>query len=95
LKTGGTDGQVLLELVFSAAGVALVLAGAGWVLRAEWQRARCAYVVFERTHERLVGLPEQGVSVSVRVSERPGSVLGEGRCGGANERVEMAKLEGP
>ena len=82
-----------MELVLSAAGVALVLAGAGWVLKAEWQRARCAHLVFERTHERLVGVPERGISISVRVSEDASSVQGEGICGDAVERVEMRKLE--
>lgn len=89
----GESGQVLIELVISAASVALVLAGAGWVLKAEWHRARCAHLVFERTHERLVGAPERGVSVSVRVTEDPVSVRGEGLCGTAIEQVELRKLE--
>lgn len=86
-----TRGQALVELVASATGVVLALSGASWVLRTEWDRARCAYLVFERAHERLVGLP--GGMGKVNVFEDDDAVRGEAKCGSAVERVELRRLE--
>jgi hypothetical protein len=87
-------GHATLELALTATTVTLVLAGAAWLVRAEWKRGQCAYVVFERTHARLTGRPPLArASVAVRLAEDDGGVTGEADCGEARERVRLPKLE--
>lgn len=95
MKTGSESGQAAIELLLSAFAAILTFAGVGAVLRGEWQRLHCAHLVFERTHERLIGgggirLPDR-IRVSIR--EDAISVTGEARCGRASESVTLYKLE--
>jgi hypothetical protein len=91
------SGQSTLEFSLSAAMLALVLSASGWLLRAEWDRGRCAYLVFEETHARLIGarLRESGFGSrsGVTIEETSQEVRGSGRCGGATELVALPKLE--
>jgi hypothetical protein len=73
--------------------VILTLSGAGWVLRAEWDRARCAYLVFEVTHSKLVGAPAPATPAPVSVTDQGDSVVGHGVCGQSTETVRLPKLE--
>lgn len=55
-------GQASLEFAISATVIAVLLSGAGWVLKAEWDRGRCAYLTFERTHSVLTDTEESPAS---------------------------------
>jgi hypothetical protein len=87
------SGQATLEFSVSATLIALVLTGAGWILKVNWERAQCAYLVFETTHARVMGRIEPRQSqVQVLITESPSSIQGEGKCGDHTERVVMQKL---
>jgi len=74
--------------------VLITLTGAGWLLKAYWDRTRCAYLVFEVAHARLVGRVLPGpIRVNVSIGEDARSVQGEGVCGSARERVDLNRLE--
>lgn len=81
--------EFLLGLLFSCAAVA----AACGLLRAEWDRTRCAYVTFEATHARLTGSRARQ-DLRVRLSEDAEEVRGEGSCGSARESVRLPRLEG-
>ena len=82
-----------MEFTVSSFGVVLAVTAAAWVLQTEWQRARCAYQVFEGTHSKLVGYPGYLWQNHVLVIERSDSFEGEGHCGLSQEHVELKKLE--
>jgi hypothetical protein len=81
----------LAEFLISSLLVVATLSGAGWVLHAEWDRARCAYLVFEKTHSRLNGHPSAD-SFEILISEDAEQVEGTGSCRYARERVSFKKL---
>ena len=87
------SGQVTLELVVSFSLLSLVLAGAGWLLKLELDRARCAYLVFESAHARLSGRSGPEPRIEIQVSESEASVKAVGRCGSGALTVELPKLE--
>ena len=89
----GQKGQTLLEFTVSAAMLALVISGSGWLLRVEWERSRCAFLVFEKTHARLTGTNPPRTQVRIIIREKPDSVEGEGKCGNSIEHVEFDRLE--
>lgn len=86
------NGQATLELILSSALVILTLTGSGWLLKAQWERSKCAYLVFEATHARLSGRPFALSRVQVRISEDESAVRGEGVCGGSVEKVVLPRL---
>ena len=88
-----SEGQTLIEFVFSSALVVLTVAGAGFLFKAEWQRAKCAYVVFEKTHAKVVGSGDPVPGVPVTFEETEDGVSGSALCGRAQERVSLPKLE--
>ena len=89
----GKGGQVLIEFVASV-GVALaLLAGAGMLFHEEWQRTRCAYAVFEKAHAALIGGLSFASTVPVSLTRGETFVEGQARCGQANERVRLPRLE--
>lgn len=87
----------LIELAVSSILVAITLSGSGWLLQAEWQRGRCAYLVFEKAHGRLVGAPASplgdGPGTRIVISEDSSSVRGDGQCQDAHEQTGFNKLE--
>lgn len=91
------SGQTTLELILSLTLIAVTLTGAGWLLHAQWTRAKCAYLVFEHTRSRLSGIlayrPGQSAKVSIRIHEDENEVQGSGICGEAREKVSLRKLE--
>ncbi len=91
----GKSGQTTLELLISGSLVVLMLTGAGWVFRAQWNRAKCAFLVFEHTHARLVGSVSLQRPASYRISilDGPTDVIGEAQCKDAHEKVVFKKLE--
>ena len=87
------EGQAVLDLLITSTLIALTITGAGWVLRAQWDRARCAHLVFEKAHARLFGLGPGALSVGLRVADAGDAVEAEAQCGDARERVRLRKLE--
>jgi hypothetical protein len=86
-------GQTLIEFIFSSALVMLAIGGSGWLFKAEWQRAKCAYIVFEKTHAKIVGSADPEPQELVFFSESEDGLSGESTCGQARERVSLPKLE--
>ena len=81
----------MLEFILSATLTLTLLVGAGSLFRHEWDRVRCAHLVFEATHARLVGAPFY--QHEVRFQESHSSVLGQASCGKSFEVVELPRLE--
>lgn len=90
---GGEKGQALVELQVGCLLAVLTLVGSLQVLRAEWERLRCAHLVFQATHDALhgehVGI---GRRFQVRIAESEDSVSGEAWCGKARETVTLKRL---
>jgi hypothetical protein len=82
----------LTELLISSALILVTLSGAGWVLRAQWDRTRCAYLAFEKTRAKLQG-SEVAWSAQIRFRENADSLETQVTCGGATEKVSLKKLE--
>jgi hypothetical protein len=92
-RTDSCRGQALAEFSVCLFAVIATLWGTTRALRAEWERARCAYQVFEAVHARLVGssIP-RGIS-GVQIQEGPSKVRGTKFCGPAREEVSLERLE--
>ena len=88
-----SQGQALVELLLSSTLVMLCIAGSGWLFKLEWDRARCAYVVFEKTHAKVVGASDPEPRVFVALEESEAGVSGSARCGQAREEVSLPHLE--
>lgn len=89
------SGQATLEVLVSSTLVLVVFAGAGWVLRAAWERGKCAALVFEATRGAL-SREHRPLAVELSISESDEALVGEARCGArrpAIERVGFRKLE--
>jgi hypothetical protein len=86
---------VLSEFLLAAILVVTTLSASTSVLWAEWERARCAYQVFEHTHAARNRTTRFGIgrprSLSIRRS--PDGVEGSGRCGDSVEKVFLPWLE--
>jgi hypothetical protein len=90
------QGQTLIEFLLSSGLVVVVLAGAGWLLRVHWERSKCVYIVFEKTHARLNGVSRPTLQgPPVRLTESPDHVTGEATCGPLRqpEQVRLRKLK--
>jgi len=93
-----TSGQSLVEFLLGLIPVTLVLAGAVILLKAQWDRIRCAHLVFEKTHEQMIKGETPlsgpiGISGDAIVAETPTGFIGKAVCGNSRERVELPKLE--
>jgi hypothetical protein len=89
------SGQAIVEVLISSTLVLILFAGAGWVLRAAWDKGRCAALVFEVTRGALAR-EHRRTSMEIAISESDIAMVGEGRCGDrrpAIERVGFRKLE--
>ncbi len=89
------SGQVLLEFVGSLLILVPLAFGLSSVVWAEWLRARCAVQVFEIAHaERIGARPlNRGAPREIRVTSNVDGLSARGRCGRAEERVELPWLE--
>ena len=54
------EGQALVEFAIGLLLVTGVVAGAGVLLRAQWERFRCAREGFETAHARMIGAQTLG-----------------------------------
>lgn len=92
LRSAAQSGQTTLELSVTAALISITLVGAGWLIRAQWDRAKCAYLVFESTHATRAGrLQKPSLLVSISTGDQ--EFTGVGLCGKARETVRLRKLE--
>ena len=90
------SGQSLVELMISFALVTVTVTGATWILQAEWNRSKCAFLVFQATRESLNGTPsplQTTARSGVQITESGIEVTGEAHCGEALETVHLRKLE--
>ncbi len=78
-------GQSLVEFSLSALVLVTFLVACSFVLKAQWDRAKCAYIVFEKTHQRVIRERSD--------RSRPYGVRGRGLCGGVEERVDLPWIE--
>jgi hypothetical protein len=88
-------GQTTVEFVLGSSLLFIAITGAGWVLKASWDRAQCAYLVFENTHAKVTGRSVSQSPIRIRFSENPQFVEGSGRCGFFHESVQIRKLVNP
>ena len=85
-------GQALLEFLGSSILAVIVIAGASFMLLDQWHRGKCAYLVFENTHLRLLGIQVNLLPV-IQIEENEQGFLAVGRCGRMTEKVRLPKLE--
>jgi hypothetical protein len=88
-----SQGQSLVEFIFSLMLSLACLSMAGSYFRSIWLRSQCAYLVFEKTHLHLIGAAEPGSGGQIQIYKSPFQVTGEGRCGKVFEKVELPHLE--
>ncbi len=62
-------GQALVEFSFSVLLIVVLVFLCGLVLKAEFERLRCAHEVFEQTHQRLVQGRDESGSVSLHSNQ--------------------------
>jgi hypothetical protein len=96
-------GQALIELLGSLSLLVLAVTGGGTLLKTEWNRLKCAYLVFEIGHQKLTQEANDADSGrSVRIDYENGlvnvQVQGEGilasaQCGQSHESVKLPNLE--
>lgn len=90
-------GQTTVELIASLSTVVLTITAAGWLMKVEWDRGKCAYIVFEKTHAQathsLPPLFTWGSDMPVQVQNVPGGTEGTGICGQSAERVSLPQLD--
>jgi hypothetical protein len=89
-------GQTTFELLASASLLMITVSGMGYLFKAEWDRGKCAYLVFEKTHAAAMN-PSQSdffsVGSVVQTEDLPDSVKGIALCHGSPEIVSIPKLE--
>ena len=90
-------GQSTVELLVSASVLMITLTGVGWIFKAEWDRGKCVYVVFEKTHAALIGAPSPNpprwMDSPSAVENLPQGAKGLALCGGSPETVSLPSLE--
>jgi len=90
-------GQSTVELLISVSVLMITLSGVGWVFKAEWDRGKCIYFVFEKTHAALIGTKSLNSSrwmdSPIDVQNLPEGAKGVALCGGSPETVSLPQLE--
>jgi hypothetical protein len=90
-------GQSTVELLISVSVLMITLSGVGWVFKAEWDRGKCVYFVFEKTHAALVGTKSlhssRWMDSTIVVQSLPEGAKGTALCGGSPETVSLPQLE--
>lgn len=91
------SGQSAVELLASISTVVVAVSVAGFMLKVEWDRGKCAYIVFEKTHAQVANslppLNPWGGEVPVQVQNLPDSAEGNGLCGQSTEAVSLPQLD--
>jgi hypothetical protein len=89
-------GQTTVELLASASLLMITVSGMGYLFKAEWDRGKCAYLVFEKTHAAATGSTDGLFSLTnsqVQTQDFPDSTKGIALCKGTPELVSIPKLE--
>jgi hypothetical protein len=91
------NGQSTLEFLTSASLLMITVTGVGWLFKAEWERGKCAYLVFEKTHAAVTGAPSLDFSLDkdtfIQIQDQPDGKKGIAFCKGTPETVSIPKLE--
>jgi hypothetical protein len=91
------NGQVMVELLAAIVSVAVTISFAGWFLKVEWDRGKCAYIVFEHTHAEVSNSTPPRTppwfSAPIEIHDLPDTVQGSSQCGQAEESVMLPKLD--
>ncbi len=86
------QGQALVEWSVGSVVLLLFLVGEAHVLKLQWQRTRCAILVFELTHQaRARGRDSLSVRDGLTFDDR--GVRGRRTCAGVTEKVDLPWLE--
>jgi hypothetical protein len=90
-------GQSTVELLISVSVLMITVSGVGWVFKAEWDRGKCVYFVFEKTHAALIGTKSPNsrrwMDSPIDVQSLPEGAKGVALCGGSPEMVSLPQLE--
>ncbi|MEO5968903.1 MAG: hypothetical protein ABIQ95_03175 [Bdellovibrionia bacterium] len=104
----GNSGQALAEFIYFSVCSASIVGTAGFILKQEWDRSKCAYLVFEYTHNYLVhpdtvvaeipfsksSLRRSGMSdFAFHIEAHSHQIIGTGQCGNHIEKVRLPMLE--
>lgn len=89
------SGHALVELIGSLGLITSVLIGAASIIRAEWEWAQCAVLVFEKVHAQLTHSPDPYPQSRhpVWIKNLGTHLQGEARCGSAHETLSLPQLE--
>jgi hypothetical protein len=87
-------GQTTVELLVSTSLLVIAVSGMGYLFKAEWDRGKCAYLVFEKTHAAVTsGSAPESQDSQVQTEDLPDSVRGVALCRGTPEIISIPKLE--
>lgn len=78
-SVNGSRGQAVLEFSIISLVIFTFVMGCLLIFKAEWDRLRCSYSVFESTHRRLVQGRQQGFDAPSEVVRGLRSNLGSAR----------------
>lgn len=87
------SGQATLELSLSSGLILVAVMAGSWLIKAEWDRARCAHLVFQKTHDQLTQERHSPLRFEVKITESDQKVRGQKTCGKSVETVELPKLQ--
>lgn len=85
------SGQTVLEFILGALPLVAVLTGGVMVFHAEWNRLKCARLVFDAAHDALTG--KTRIEARYEVDSNNDHVSVSSQCGAAHEKVELYTLE--
>jgi hypothetical protein len=104
----GSSGQALFEFIYFSVFSAIFVGVAGSILRTEWNRSKCAFLVFESAHSFLMSR-DSGMTVTeinrshlikpspslhvADVKDFENQIIASGHCGVHFEEVKLFKLE--
>lgn len=83
----------MTELILSLPLLVVLICGAGWILKAAWERGKCATWVFENARSALSATPLSFAPGPMDSEETPNAVVFRAFCGGHREQVGLRKLE--
>jgi hypothetical protein len=84
--------QALTEFIYFSSIIIIVIVFGKNIFITQWNKTFCAYLAFEKTHERLVGI-KKAFSSPISIVETADSIKGEAKCGEIVEKIELIKLE--
>ena len=86
-----TAGQALVEFALCSIIACIATVGAAWSVADAWNRAECAYLVFETTHARLTGRFAPQSNRLIQIHDMENQISGEAQCGRLREKCGSSK----